>query len=1105
MGNRRPIKREHSRVIGPGLLAWRKLWLLPAFLLGSFAPGFAQINANATISGHVTDPTGAAIPNASVLIANDTTGVTSTVVTNASGYYVATFLKPDSYTVTVSAQGFEAAVRKSLTLQIQQVAEQDFQLSVGQVQQQVTVTGGAPLLNTESGELGNVVTQDSAQQLPLNGRNFSQLGVLVPGANSGAVGSIRSSGNGNETQRAGAEIVANGSRGSFNLFMIDGLDDRDQSVGTVKVFPNLESISQFKVQIANYDAEFGAGGAVVNVITRSGSNEIHGSAFEFFRNASIEAVPFFGKTTPPYQLNQFGGSIGGPIRRNRTFFFADYQGLRVKQTSTSVISEPTPALRSGNFSSLPAVIYDPSTYSAATNTRQPFPGNIIPASRINPTARSLLAIFPIPTSSAVSNNLLLNVVDSQVQDQFDVRVDQTLSNKDSMFGRYTWGRANIDYPGIPLMVNGAINPYAFAQGSATAGSLTVNKAPSMQATIQEVHTFSPTFASQLALGYTRFSLSAIPLNDGHNISDVLGVPGSDVGGGNGLVSLSISSFQGYSETNLPEIVPQNTYQLSETLSSVLGAHSLTYGASVVHNQFGFDQLAAQSGSFSFTGTYTNNPAKSSGTGSGFADFLLGLPASSSKSSLPDGQPFESYSEIGAFVQDSWRASTRLTLTGGLRWDLFTPPTERDNRQSDFNEAGAGSVVLAGRNGFSAGILQIKKLDFSPRLGFAYRAGAATVVRGAYGFYHFNEQGTGGSARLFINYPFAQTFSVNCSSTTPCLNTSAGIPDVSSASNLPTAVYQPINNPTPNVQQWNLTVERQIKSSLVARVSYVGSKGTHLPIALNPNVATPGPGAVANRQPYPTFGTIQEWEPIGPSSYNGLQLSAEKRLQGGLSFLGAYTYSKSLDEGAGGNSSTGESRLNVQNPNNLQANYGLSNFNFKHRFTLSGIYQLPVGRGRRYLANSGWLVDGLAGGWQLTSILTLQSGPPLTLNMSTTTSNTGTLQRPNRICNGNLPASQQTIHRFYDTSCFVAPPLYTFGNSGRNVIIGPGYEDWDLGLMKEFRPIEKFSVQFRAESFNALNHPNFSLPNGSIGSSSAGTITSIIGSQREFQLALRLAW
>jgi Carboxypeptidase regulatory-like domain/TonB dependent receptor len=1086
------------------LSAWRKLWFLSAFLMAALTPTFAQINANATISGHATDPSGAAIPNANVTIANDTTGVTSNVVTNAAGYYVATFLKPGTYTVTVTAPGFEAAVRKSLTVQVQQVAEQDFQLTVGQVQQQVTVTGGAPLLNTESSELGNVVTQESAQQLPLNGRNFSQIGTLVPGANSGAPGGIRTSGNGNETQRAGAEIVANGSRGSFNLFMIDGLDDRDQSVGTVKVFPNLESIGQFKVQIGNYDAEFGAGGAVINVITRSGSNEFHGSAFDFFRNASIEAVPFFAKTAPPYQLNQFGGALGGPIRRNRTFFFVDYQGLRVKNTVTSLVSEPTMALRNGDFSSLSSTIYDPATYNAGANTRTAFPNNVIPASRINPTAKSVLAVFPLPTLSGTANNLLLNVVSSQVQDQFDARVDQTISEKDSMFGRYTWGRANITYPNIPLMVNGALNPYAFTQGSSTAGSLTLNKAPSMQATLQEVHTFSPTFASQFAFGYTRFALSVVPINDGHNVSDLLGVPGSDVGGGNGMVSLSISSFQGYSETNLPEIVPQNTYQISETLSSVFGTHSLTYGGSVVHNQFGFDQIAAQSGSLGFTGVYTNNPAKSSGTGSAFADFLLGLPASSSKSTITQGQPYVSYSEIGAFIQDSWRASNRLTVNAGLRWDLFTPPTERDNRQSDFNPS-TGAFMLAGQNGVSTGILQMKKADISPRFGFAYRVGSATVVRGAYGFYYFNEQGTGGSARLFINYPYIQTFSVSCSATAPCLNTTTGIPLTSSATNLPTAVYQPVSNNTPNMQQWNLTVERQINSSLVGRISYVGSKGTHLPIALNPNVATPGAGTVAPRQPYPTLGTIQGWENIGPSSYNGLQLSGEKRMQSGLSFLAAYTYSKSLDEGGGGNSSTGDSRLNVQNPNNLAANYGLSSFNFKQRFTLSGVYQLPVGRGRKYLANSNRLVDGVAGGWQVTSILTLQSGAPLTLSMSTTTSNTGTLQRPNQICNGNLPASKQTIHMFYNTSCYVAPPNYTFGNTGRNTIVGPGYQEWDAGLTKEFHPIEPVAVQFRAEAFNAMNHPNFSLPSGSIGSSAAGTITSTIGSQREFQLALRLAW
>ncbi len=313
------------------------------------------------------------------------------------------------------------------------------------MQQQVTVEGGAPLLNTESTELGNVLTEHSTQQLPLNGRNFSQLALLVPGTNPGPVGGIRTQGNGNETQRAGAEIVASGSRGSFNTFMIDGLDDRDQSVGTVKVFPNLESIGEFKVQVGNYSAEFASGGAVVNVITRSGANEFHGSAFEFLRNNAFDARQFFDAKKPQFQQNQFGGALGGPIKKNKTFFFGDYQGLRVHSASTSLITEPTAAMRGGDFTGV-ATLYDPNTYNPATNTRQLFAGNVIPSTRIDPIARNLLAILPPPNLPGIRNNLRLNNLAVQVQDQYDVRVDQNFSDRDSMFVRYTHGDADTTFP-----------------------------------------------------------------------------------------------------------------------------------------------------------------------------------------------------------------------------------------------------------------------------------------------------------------------------------------------------------------------------------------------------------------------------------------------------------------------------------------------------------------------------------------------------------------------------------------------------------------------------------------------------------------------------------
>jgi outer membrane receptor protein involved in Fe transport len=1062
----------------------------------------AQVNATATFTGQVTDQSGAAIVGATVKITAQDTGIVITRQTSGDGNYTVPLLKAGNYSIEVTAAGFAPNTRKNITLQIQQVGQEDFKLTVGGVDQQVTVEGGAPLLNTETTELGNVINKDSTEQLPLNGRNFSQLGYLVPGTNAGPPGGIRTQGNGNETQRAGAEIIADGARGSFNLFMIDGLDDRDQSVGTVKVFPNLESIEEFKVQIGNYDAEFASGGAVVNVITRSGGNMFHGSAFEFLRNNELNSRQFFDASEPPFHQNQFGASIGGPIIKNKLFFFGDYQGLDIHSSTTTIRSVATAALRSGNFNGYPATIYDPSTYNATTNTRLPYAGNVIPTSELNPIAQNLLAIYPLPNLSGIANNFRVNNLEVQTENQYDVRVDEVLSEKDSMFARVTHGGATITFPATPVLIGGQINPLAYSAGTST-GSLDLNNAPSTQATLQEIHQFTPNLSNQLALGYTRFALTVTPLDEPDNLAAKLGLQGANTGQNSGaMASIGISSFSSVGSSNLPEVVPQNTWQLSDTAAWTHGAHSIKFGLSVDHNGFGFYQLSAPSGSISFTGTYTNNPASSSGTGAGFADFLLGDPASSIKSLLPDGVPYETYTEYGAFVQDQWRVSNKLTVNLGLRYDLFTPVQERDNRQSDFF-LGTGTLALAGQGGVSSTILGTQKHDFSPRLGIAYHLTEKTVIRAAYGVFYFNEQGIGGSTRLFINFPYSETYTDTCSSTVPCINLSSGIPETLSANNLPVVVYQPTPNLTPNMQQWNFTVERQISPTLVLRGAYVGSRGDHLNLNISENVAVPGAGAVPPRQPYPNYGTISAWEPRGPSNYDALQLTAEKRMSYGLSFLAAYTWSKSLDEGAGGNSSTGESRINIQNPRNLLADYGPSNYNFGQRFTLSEVYQVPFGHGRQFLSNANRVVDGIAGGWQISSILTLQDGAPFSVSLSSATANTGTFTRPNRICNGNLPSGQQSIHEWYNIACFVNPPLYTFGNTSRNPLLGPGLETWDVGADKDFRITERFRLQFRAEFFNMLNHPNFGLPNASIGSSAAGTITGVLTNARQVQFALRL--
>ena len=1065
----------------------------------------AQVNATGTISGQVRDARGATVANARVQVVDQNTGIAQSANTSEQGYYAVPLLGTGVYSLRVTAPGFETAIRQGLVLEVGQTVRQDFTVQIGDVEQQVTVTGDAPLLNTESSEVGNVISLHTAEQLPLNGRNFSQLALLLPGTNPGPVGGIRTQGNGNETQRAGAEIVADGGRGSFNSFMIDGIDDRDQSVGTIKVFPNLEDIQEFQVQLGNYDAQFASGGAVVNVVTRSGSDKLHGSAFEFLRNDALDARQYFDASIPRFQQNQFGFSIGGPVRRNNTFFFGDYQGLRIHSAATSILSVPTTAMRAGDFSGYPAVIYDPNSFDPTSNTRMPFDGNVIPDNRIDPVAQNLLAIIPMANLPGVTNNLRINPLSVQVEDQFDVRVDHHFSDRDSTFGRYTYGRADITYPATPVLVTGDINPLAFAQGSSTSGSLKLNHAPSQQATLQEVHRFTGNLLNQFALGYTRFALRVTSLDDGLNLASQLGLQGANTGPNAGaMASLTISGESGYSSANLPEVVPQNTYELSDTVFYICGAHLLRFGFSALSNRFGFFQLGSSSGALSFTGTYTNNPASSSGTGAGFADFLLGLPVSASKSSFPQGAPYVRYGEYGAFIQDQWHATRRLTVNLGLRYDLFTPVSERENRLSDLLFP-SGAMLIAGQNGISSGILNLQKHDFSPRIGLAFLAGKKTAIRAAYGLFYFNEQGTGGSTRLFINFPFAAQFTVSCSSTAPCLSTSTGIPQTPSADNLPNAVYQPTSNFTPNVQQWHLTLEQELVPSLAVRAAYVGSHGNHLNININENVAFPGPGPVAPRQPLPAYSALSGWEPRGPSSYNALQLSAEKRYGSGLSFLAAYTWSKSLDEGGGGNSSTGDPRINIQNPRNIRADYGLSSFDYRQRFTFSTAYELPFGGGRKFMNNPNKFADIVASGWQIASIVTAQSGAPFSVFLATPTANTGTFTRPDRICNGNLPAAQQKIVEWFDTSCFVNPSPFTFGNAGRNILIGPGLFTWDLAADKDFRLSEQVGLQFRSEFFNISNRANFGLPNGSIGSAAAGTITSVETNARQIQFALRLHW
>jgi outer membrane receptor protein involved in Fe transport len=1080
------------------------------FVLGVGWAGLAQVTTG-TIRGLITDPTGAVIPNATVVVEEQNTAAKIETKTSTDGQYTVPLLEPGVYSVSAQASGFAPSRRTDVVLEIQQTVQVDLKLAVGEVSERVTVVGsGASPLQTESSEAGDILTANPIETLPLNGRNFSQLALLTPGTNGGAYGSVRASGNGAQTMRAGAEIVGNGGRGSFTNFMIDGIDDREPNVGSIKVFPLVEGIEEFRVQEGNYDAEFAGGGAVIDVTTRAGSNTLHGSAFEFLRNSDLDAREFFDSTRPPYHQNQFGGALGGPIQRSKTFFFADYQGYRIHQSQTVLATTATPAERAGDFSALAAseIIYDPNTYNATTGTRTPFANNTIPTNRFDPVGQNLLQyLWPLPNLPGYANNFVYAPLSVSTQDQFDARVDHTISSADSLFVRGTWGRADVRWPSTPPAINGEPNPQAFLTGaSGIAGFLSIVTQPSGQGTLQETHIFNPHLVNHFAAGYTRLVIDVTPLEYGLNLAAKIGLIGANTNPfSSSMPDISTADMTEIGNSFLPDVNMENSWQINDTIAYVRGAHEMKFGGSMLTNEFSFLQLADPQGTLDFAGIYTNNPLDGSG-GDAIADMLLGLPDSEGKSVFIDGVPYLSYKEFGAFAQDQWRVRRNLTLNFGLRYDLFTPIVERYNRQSDFNPA-TGTILLADQNGLSRGIIDLRKDDFSPRVGFAYTLTPKTVLRAAYGLFFFNEQGTGSSARLFIANPYDAEGSTSCSSTEPCLSLQTdGILPISqllTTAGRPTSVYIPTADQTSNVQQWNMTVEREVAPNTVIRAAYVASKGTHLFIALNENVAVPGPGPVAPRRPYPDFAKISSWEPRGPSSYNSFQLSAEKHYGHGLWFEAAYTYSKSLDNGGGGNSSIGESRINIQNPRDVRADYGLSSFDYRNRFTLAHSFDLPVGQGHHFLAGASGATQAVLGGWQLQGIATLQSGTTLTPQLASATANTGTFTRPDRICNGNFPASRRSINEWFDLSCFVDPPVYQFGNSGRNIIIGPGLTTYDFALHKDFHLTERMGLTFRSEFFNIFNAPNFNLPDRSIGVSSSGTINSVISNAREIQFALRL--
>ena len=1097
------------------------VFLALAFLLLP-ALAYAQVTT-ADLVGTIKDSSHAVLPGARVTVTNQATGVSRSATTGPDGNYIFTSLQPGTYTLSAEIAGFRKVERTGVQLQVNQRAQIDLDLEVGQLGETLVIEGTAPLLESQSSVLGSVIQEKQVQDLPLNGRNFVQLATLSPGvsgAGSGMRGTIMS-GTRPDDLRPGTELFVNGNRENSNNYLIDGIDNNTRLTLVIVMRPNVEAIREFKVQTNLYSADQGRNpGGQVNVVTKSGGNTVHGTGYGFLRDDTFDANNFFsnraGQPKPAFKQHQFGGAIGGPILKNRTFFFADYDGFRQDQGRVFVNTVPTAKMRRGDFSELSTPIYDPLTTVAGPNgtfTRSPFPGNIIPPSRFDPVTAKLMNAYPLPTSAALSNNLVTSPTRTQDWNQFDVRVDHTQSERDNFLVRYSWSKTATTNPFTfpDVQIAGLSKEVGLGNEDTFAGT---SGLVAQHAVLGWVHVLSPRLVLDTRVGYNRFNLdfAQAGVEVGDQLGEQLGVPNSNQQDEqNGIPIINVGSYTGIGQSrSLPILRDENTLQAVVNLTYAADKHTIKAGFDVRRRHMSEFQTNRGNGRFNFSPNITNNPANNTG-GHVMASFLLGAPSLIEQDYLLADVSIRG-TEYSFYVADDWRATSKLSLNLGLRYELDTPFSEKDNQWASFDPATA-TVLVAGRNGVSetAGIKTFYKA-FAPRLGFAYQLGARTVVRGGAGIF-WNTPGNGGNVlRLHRHVPFGPIYSFNPGNQFVTRRVSDGFPAIPSLNlanaDVPVGTvigvdpdYQP-----GYARQFNLTVERQMASSLLLKASYVGNQGRHLDTSYNLNQAIPGAGAVNNRRPFfavrPTLADVTWAVSDGTADYHALQLSAEKRLSHGLSGLLAYTWSHSIDT-VGQSFGGGADGPLPQDPRNRLADRGNSPFDIRHRLTIAWNYQLPFGKGQRWLGGDGAAAY-LLGGWQVNGINTFQTGLPFTPTLNAAVANTGTGSRPDRIGDGGT-LTGPTVDRWFDTSAFATPASFTFGNSGRNILYGPGRVNFDFSLFKDFPVNDRVKVQFRAEAFNLFNHPQFDLPNAAIGAGNAGTITGIVGTPRQIQFGAKIVF
>ena len=1083
---------------------------LLAFLLAFVAFTCCQLvqaqNVTGTILGTVKDESGAFVEGAAVLLTNTNTGSARTIQTDASGNYIATNLQLGVYSVKGEKAGFRPITKTGIELAVDAKVTVDLQLQIGSVQEAITVIGAAPLVNLAGADIGHVLTTTTITQLPLSTRNFVDLISLSTGVTNGTPGENLQGGLPQSQPFGRTAFNVNGLRTDSNNFMLDGVDVNDPVLSGLIVSPPLDAIEEFKLEQSAYSAEFGrAAGGVVNLTMKAGTNQLHGELFEFARNKDLAARSFFDATTPPFVQNQFGGLVSGPIVRNKIFFFSDYQGTRVREGVTYIETVPTATQRGGNLADQ-LQFFDPLNVTGTSSTglavRAPFTGNQIPLSRINPVATGLLASLPLPNLSGNVNNYRTSLSNANDYDEGDIRVDAALPSSGNLFVRYSNDNARIVTPAVFGVLGGdpLLSGVSTTQGQNLA--------------IGYTKIFSPTTLNELRLGFTRKGQEILNTSGGADLSNQYGLPGFNLGTffTAGLANITGAGFSTIgSSPYSPDHIYDNVFDYSDNVTLIRGRHTIKFGASVIRRQDNHFEANYPGGDLSFSSGFTAQPSLSGvATGSNLASYLLGFPSGYSRD-FPLGPWGLRSTDFGAYVDDLIRVSERLTLDAGLRYEIFTPLSEVNNRISNY-DLQTKTLVLAGQNGVSATTINGDYNNFGPRLGFAYSLSSdkKTSLRGGYGIFYIPSKTQGGTAqRLIYNTPFAINQSVSFDA--------SGAPSFTLGTPIAPPVVGNPNNPTGSVnmygknmpdsyaQQWNLDLQHQFGQSWLVDGAYVGTRGVKLWNSFNINQAIPGPGPLASRYAItPNLNAINASQDLGESVYHSLQLRFQKRFSSGLTFQGSYTYSKSID--SGGSSGSLGPGASPEDPQNLSLERGLSTFDIRNRFTLSYMYELPFGRGKTFLASLNRVEDAVLGGWQVNGVTTFQSGLPFSPTLNTNAANSNSaFNRPDRIASGVLDSSQRSINDWFNIAAFTVPGVFQYGNSGRDILIGPGTSNFDFSLFKIFSISERWKLEFRAESFNLANHPNFANPATTVDAPGAGTITKTYNQGREFQLALKLSF